>query len=153
MHSCLPVFKDGVCGCVVGDVVWGGAARLHEQPGVVGGGRGLDLHEDVTADVVLQRIQTGVDHGAELAVGIELKLVGEGAEAFLHHCDVVSVCCEAQGHVAMFGVLAVELHLQLVPPGDQARGVVHSGDLILEVQVILIFLQSKSLFIFTNAHI
>lgn len=76
----------------------------------------------------------------EAAVRIELGLVGEGAEALLHHCDTVPVCRKAQAHIAMFGVLALELHLQLVHPGDQTAGVVHGGDLVLEVEEVLVFL-------------
>lgn len=142
----LPVFEDGVSWRVVGDVIWGGTAGLYKQPGVIDGRRGLDLHVDLSPEVKFQRVLVGVDHLLEAAVRIELGLVGEGAKALLHHCDVVPVCCKAQGHVSVFGILAIELHLQLVHPGDQTAGVVHGGDLVSEVEEVLVLLQSATLF-------
>ena len=94
--------------------------------------------------VVLQRVGVWINHGSELAVGVELKLVGERAEASLPHCDVLPVRCEAHGHVPLFGVLAVEPSLHQVLPGDQRAAVVlHCGDFILKDEVVVVFLQSE----------
>lgn len=52
--------------------------------------------------------------------------------------------CEAERHVFLFAVLAVELHLQQVLPGDHIRVALNCGDLIPENEVFSIFLQSKA---------
>ena len=75
----------------------------------------------------------------------EFKLVGEGTEALLLDRDVASVHGVAQGHVAGLGVLAVDLHLQLVLAGDEVIDVVNGGDGILEDEVLVILLKVNSL--------
>lgn len=139
----LPVLDDGVGGGVVWDVVWGGAAGLYKELGVVDRGGGLNLQVDPGPDLIVQRVRAGILHGLELTVGVELEAVGEGAEAFLHHRDVVSVNGEGLGHVLVFGVLAGELDLQQVLPGDHIFQIVDCGDFILEVQVLCVLLQRK----------
>lgn len=134
MRDCrLPILDDGVGWDVVWDVIWGGAARLHEELSVVDCGGGLDLHVDPAPDVILQRVWSRILHGLELTVGIELKAVGEGAEAFLQHCDVFSVDTKGQGQVLAFGVLAGELDFQQVFPGDHVLQTVYCGDFIIKV--------------------
>lgn len=81
----------------------------------------------------------------ELTVGVELKAVGEGAKALLHHCDVLSVNGEGQGHVLALGVLAEELDFQQVLPGDHVFHIVNCGDFIVKVQVVLVLLQRKQI--------
>lgn len=139
----LPILDDGVGGAVVWEVVWGSAAGLYKELGVVDRCGGLDLHVDPSPDLILQRVRAGVLHGLELTVGVELEAVGEGAEAFLHYRDVVSVNVEGQGHVLAFGVLAGELDLQQVLPGDHIVQTVNCADFILEVQVLRVLLQRK----------
>ena len=81
---------------VVGVVVWCSSAGLHKQLGVFDRGGGLDLHVNPVPNVVLQRICCWIHHGLELVVRVELKLVGERAEAPLPHSDALPVCHEAQ---------------------------------------------------------
>ena len=140
--SCLPILDDGVCWPVVVGVIWRRAAGLHKQLGVVDGRFGLYLHVDLVRHIVLQRVQSWINHLSILAVWVELKLIGELSKAFIPHHHIPPVCCEALRHVPTFGVLAVELDLQQVVPGDQVVYVVHRGDFIFENQVFLIFLQS-----------
>lgn len=128
----LPVFNDGVGGCVVWVVVWSSSAGLNKQLSVVDGRYGLYLHVDPLPHIIQQRVRTGIHHSLEAAAVEELKLVGERAEAFLPHGDVAPVSGEAQCHVSSLGVLAVELHLQQVFPGDEGVDIVDGGDLILE---------------------
>lgn len=142
---CLPVLDDGVGGGVVWDVVWGGAAGLHEELSVVDRRGSFDLQVDPGPDLILQRVRAGVLHGLKLTVGVELEAVGEGAKAFLHHRDVVSVNAEGQGHVLAFEVLAGELDLQEVLPGDHILQIVDCGDFIPEVQVLRVLLQMKQI--------
>lgn len=52
----LPVLDDTVGGGVVWGVIWGGAAGLHEELGVVDRRGGLDLHVDPGPDLILQRV-------------------------------------------------------------------------------------------------
>lgn len=133
---------------VVGVVVRRGPAGLHEHLGVVDGGDGVQLHVNPLSDVVVQRVGVGTDHGSELSVWVELELVGERAEALLPHRHILPVGREAQGHVPTFGVLAVEASFHQVLPGDQlVGGVVQCGDLIFENEVIVVFLQSETLFV------
>lgn len=136
---------DGVGGDIVWDVIWGGVAGLHKKLGVVDRSSGLDLHEDPAPYVILQRVGAGVLHDLELTVGVELKVVGEGAEAFLHHCDVLSVDPEGQGHVLSFGVLAGKLDFQEMLPGDHICYIVTGGDFIRKEQVFRVLLQRKQI--------
>lgn len=141
----LPSLDDGVFRGVVWNVIWGGAAGLHEELGVVDRCCGLDLHVDPAPYVILQRVWPRILHDLKLTVGVELEAVGEGAEAFLHHCDVVSVDIEGQGHVLAFGVLAEELDFQQVLPGDHVSQIVYCSDFIKKVQVVHILLKRKQI--------
>lgn len=141
----LPSLDDGVFRGVVWNVIRGGAAGLHEELGVVDRCCGLDLHVDPAPYVILQRVWARILHDLKLTVGVELKAVGEGAEAFLHHCDVVSVDIEGQGHVLAFGVLAEELDFQQMLPGDHVSQIVYCGDFIKKVQVVRILLKRKQI--------
>ena len=144
-HSCLPMINDAVAWWVVWAVIWCSFAGLHKQLGVVDCRDGFYLHENPAPYVILQRVWIWINRGLELAVRIELKLVGECAEAFLPHRDIFPVCQEASWHLSMLGVHTAELHFQQVFPGDQSTYVVDCSDFILENDVFLVFLQSKRL--------
>lgn len=142
----LPILDDGVGWDVVWDVIGGSVARLHEELGVINCGGGLDLHVDPAPDVILQRVWSRILHDLELTVGVELKAVGEGAKAFLQHCDVFSVDTKGQGHILALGVLAGELDFQQVFPGDHVLQTVYCGDFIIKVQVGRVLLKRKQIY-------
>lgn len=124
-------------------VIWRNSAGLHEQHGVIDGGGGLNLHEDPAPQNIHQRVCAGIDGGEVLVVGIELKLVGERAKALVPNFDLGPVCHEDLHHIPTFGVLAVEVHLQQVLPGDHVGHIVKRGDCVLEPEVNVVFLQSE----------
>lgn len=144
ISTCVPVFNDGVGWLGIGVVVRWGSAGLHKHLGVVDYGGRIYLHVNLLPYVVLQRVRTGINDASELVVGVKLKLVGERAEAFIKHFHHRPVCCEAQWHVPLFGVLTVELYFQVMFPGDQSSAVIHCGDFILENEMFLVLLQSQT---------
>lgn len=137
----LPIIYDGIGWPVVRIIVRCSSARLHKQLCVVERRCGIYLHVNLVSHIKLQRVGRRINHGFKVVRVEELKLVGESTKAFLLDCDTFPVCSETQGHVAPLGVLAAELDLRQVSPGDDVMGVVYGGDFVLEEEVVVILLQ------------